>query len=133
MLCTVFRPINLQMRSRVCVMIRVRNARTGLLLADKVEIADTSRARRTGLLGSAILPDGRGLWLVPCEAVHTFGMRFTIDVAFLNRKRKVLKIRKEMPRRRIAFCLRAHSALELPAGTLERTRTCPGDQLEFAR
>ena len=60
-------------------------------------------------------------------------MKFPIDVAFLNRKRRVVKIRKDMLKRRMAFCLRAHSVLELPAGTLDRTGTAAGDQLEFER
>jgi hypothetical protein len=62
-----------------------------------------------------------------------FGMKFAIDVAFLSRQRKVLKICKEMGKWRIAMCLRAHSVLELPCGTLERTGTQAGDQLEMER
>jgi uncharacterized membrane protein (UPF0127 family) len=58
-------------------------------------------------------------------------MNFAIDVVFLNRDKKILKIRREMTKRRIAICLRAHSVLELPAGTLRQTSTVPGDQLAF--
>lgn len=103
------------------------------MLGDSVQVADTSAKRRTGLLKHSSLPEGHGLWIVPCEGVHTWGMRFPIDVVFLNRKRKVLKVRKHMPKRRIALCLWAHSVLELPAGTLDRTGTQKGDQLEFER
>lgn len=103
------------------------------MLAESAEIADTSKKRRIGLLQHDSLPAGHGLWIAPCEAVHTFGMKFPIDVIFLSKKRKVLKIRKSMPRRRIAVCLRAHSVLELRAGTAEEKRTEPGDQLEFDR
>jgi uncharacterized membrane protein (UPF0127 family) len=109
----------------------VRNVTRGAVLGDAIEIADTSGKRRTGLLKHASLPAGHGLWIVPCEGVHTFGMKFAIDVVFLDKKRKVLKARREMPRRRFAICLRAHSVLELPAGTLEQTGTALGDQLEF--
>jgi hypothetical protein len=101
------------------------------MLAERADIADTSAKRRTGLLKHTGLAPGEGLWIVPCEGVHTFAMKFTIDVVFLNRKRKILKIRPDMVRRRIALCLRAHSVLELPAGTLEQTGTERGDQLEF--
>ena len=101
------------------------------MLAERADIADTSAKRRTGLLKHTGLARGEGLWIVPCEGVHTFAMKFTIDVVFLNRKRKILKIRPNMVRRRIALCLRAHSVLELPAGTLEQTGTERGDQLEF--
>jgi uncharacterized membrane protein (UPF0127 family) len=101
------------------------------MLAERADIADTSAKRRTGLLKHTGLARGEGLWIVPCEGVHTFAMKFTIDVVFLNRKRKILKIRPNMVRRRMALCLRAHSVLELPAGTLEQTGTERGDQLEF--
>ena len=101
------------------------------MLAERADIADTSAKRRTGLLKHTGLAPGEGLWIAPCEGVHTFAMKFTIDVVFLNRKRKILKIRPNMVRRRIALCLRAHSVLELPAGTLEQTGTVRGDQLEL--
>ena len=59
-------------------------------------------------------------------------MKFVIDVVFLSRKKKVLKVRKNMPKRRVAICLRAHSVLELPAGTLDETGTLAGDELVFS-
>lgn len=102
-----------------------------MTLAERAEVADTSRKRRTGLLKHDRLPPGEGLWIAPCEAVHTFGMRFPIDVVFLTRRRKVLKLRKHMIARRISFHLLAHSVLELPSGTLEATGTQNGDQLAF--
>jgi len=103
------------------------------LLGDSIEIADTSSKRRTGLLKHASLAKGQGIWIVPCEAVHTWGMKFSIDVLFLNKKRKVLKVRKDMGRRRMAVCFTAYSVLELPAGTLTATGTQPGDELEFIK
>ena len=113
--------------------LKIRNLTRNVLLADSAAIADTSKARRTGLLKHDRLEPGDGLFIVPCEAVHTFGMKFPIDVLFLNRKKKVLKIRKDMGKRRISLCLWAHSVLELPAGTADQTETEPGDQLEFER
>ena len=109
----------------------VHHASSGVLIGDAVDIADTGRKRRTGLLRHDSLPPGHGLWIVPCEGVHTFGMKFAIDVVFLNRKRQVLKIRPSMPRRRISLCFTAHSVLELPAGTVESTGIRVGDRLEF--
>ena len=111
----------------------VRNLTKGNVLGDSISVADTSQKRRTGLLKHSKLEPGEGLWIVPCEGVHTFGMKFPIDVLFLNKKRKVLKVRKAMALRRISFCLRAHSVLELPAGTLEAAGCDRGDQLEFER
>ncbi len=112
---------------------RVENRTRAILLGDAIDVANTSSKRRTGLLKHAGLAKGQGLWIVPCEAVHTFGMKFSIDVLFLNKKRKVLKIREDMGRRRIALCLRAHSVLELPAGTVAATGTQPGDELELIK
>lgn len=79
------------------------------------------------------LAKGEGLWIVPSEGVHTFGMKFTIDVVFLNKSKKVLKIRPNMVRRRMSISIFAHSVLELPAGTLEETGTVAGDQLQFEK
>ena len=112
---------------------RVFNATKGVVLGDAVDIADSSAKRRTGLLKHSELAGGQGLWIVPCEAVHTFGMNFAIDVIYLNRARQVVKVRKAMAKRRMSFCLTAHSVLELPSGTADRTRTEAGDQLEFER
>ena len=73
------------------------------------------------------------MWIAPCEAVHTFAMKFTIDVLYLDKKKKVVKIRPNMVKSRISFCLSAHSVLELPAGMTEKTGTQVGDELEFEK
>lgn len=111
----------------------IRNLTKQTTVADRAILANTSATRRTGLLKHESLQDGEGLLIVPCEGVHTFGMKFPIDVIYLNKKRVVLKIKAEMPKRRMSFCLRAHSVLELPAGMAGRTSTTVGDQLEVER
>src|ERR1700722_7916994 len=113
--------------------LRVSNQTRNRMLADRADIADSSAKRRTGLLKHTSLEPGEGLWIAPCEGVHTFGMKFPIDVIFLSRKKQVLKTRPAMVKRRIAFSLRAHSVLELPAGTLAETDTAAGDTLEFEK
>jgi uncharacterized membrane protein (UPF0127 family) len=113
--------------------LRVKNQTRTAVLAEHADIADTSAKRRTGLLKHKGLSPGEGLWIVPSEGVHTFGMKFAIDVVFLNRQRKILKIRPNMGKARMSLSLRAHSVLELPAGTLEATGTQAGDQLEFEK
>jgi uncharacterized membrane protein (UPF0127 family) len=113
--------------------IRVRNQTRDTVLAETAEVADSSAKRRTGLLKHQTFEAGQGLWIVPCEAVHSFGMNFAIDVVYLDRKRRVRKVRKEMVPRRISGCLTAHSVLELPAGTIDGTRTERGDQLEIVK
>jgi len=113
--------------------LRVTNKTRGTMVADRADIADTSLKRRTGLLKHTGLAPGEGLWITPCEGVHTFGMKFAIDVIFLNKKKKVLKIRPNMVKRRLALSLLAHSVLELPAGRLAETGTVAGDLLEFEK
>jgi uncharacterized membrane protein (UPF0127 family) len=109
--------------------LKITNSK-GRVLADRADIADTIAKRNTGLLKHMKLDPGEGL-LIPTQAVHTFRMKFPIDIAFLSRKRKVLKIRANMVRGRIAMSLLAHSVLELPAGTLAETETAVGDHLTF--
>ena len=102
-----------------------------MVLADAAEVADTSQKRRTGLLKHTKLDAGDGLWIVPCESVHSFFMKFAIDVVYLDRKHKIKKVRRGMAPWRISACLMAHSVLELPTGTIVQTGTQAGDQLEI--
>ena len=109
--------------------ILVRNQTRNTVLADSADVADTSAKRRTGLLKQDGLAPGHGLWIVPCESVHSFFMKFAIDLVYLDRKHKVRKVRHNMAPWRMSICLSAHSILELPAGVLEATGTQAGDQL----
>jgi uncharacterized protein len=111
--------------------ILVRNETRNSVLAESADVADTSAKRQKGLLGRDNLPVGQGLWIVPCEAVHTCNMRFAIDVLYLDRKKRVRKLRRAMMPWRLSMCLFAHSVLELPAGIINESGTQPGDQLQF--
>lgn len=115
------------------VKLLIKNLTRDSVVATSADIADTSQKRRTGLLKHTNLAAGEGLWIVPCEAVHTFGMNFPIDVLYLSKQKKVLKIRDNMKKSRMSICLRAHSVLELPAGHAAVTGTVAGDQLEFTK
>jgi uncharacterized membrane protein (UPF0127 family) len=111
--------------------VAVRNLTKATTVASSVAVPSTSAERRRGLLKHDGLQPDEGLWIVPCEAVHTFGMRFAIDILFLSSKRTVLKACPAVPRNRIRFCLPAESVLELATGTIERTGTCRGDLLQL--
>ena len=109
----------------------VLNRTRDSLVATRVRLAGVSKERRKGLSGIAEMADGAGLWIVPCEAVHTFGMRMHIDVIFLDREFNVRHKRSALgPNRGIAVCLRAYSVLELAPGVIERSDTRVGDRLE---
>jgi hypothetical protein len=116
-----------------CLKLRVRNLTKNTLLADRADIADTSATRNKGLLKHTGLADGEGLWIVPCEGVHSFFMKFAIDVVFINKKRVVTKLRPNMVKSRIAFSVRAHSTLELPVGMIQKSQTAVGDQLDLEK
>ncbi len=111
----------------------MRNVTRGTILAETAGVADTPDKRNTGLLKHQSLPAGQGLWIVPTQAVHTFFMKFAIDVLYLNKSRQVLKIRPSMAKSRMSLCWKAHSVLELPAGMAAQTQTNVGDQLEFEK
>ena len=107
----------------------MRNETRKTVLAEAADLANTSATRRTGLLKHKRLEPGDGLWIVPCESVHTFFMKFPIDLVYLDKRRKVRKVRHAVPAWRLSACLTAHSVLELPAGTVARTGTAVGDEL----
>lgn len=111
----------------------VRNISKDVVLGERIEVADTSEKRRRGLLQHERLEAGEGLWIAPTESVHSFGMKFAIDVLYLNKAKKVVKVRPDMVPGRISLCLSAYSVLELPAGRARETGTEVGDQLEFVR
>lgn len=109
----------------------VLNTTKNTQLGDRVELAGTAGTRNKGLLGRDGLDEGEGLWIKPCEAIHMFFMRFAIDAVFIDRKKKVTKVARNLKPWRLAASLRAHSVIELPAGTAELTRTEPGDMIEI--
>ena len=109
------------------------SGRGGVLLASNVRVADTPRSRRVGLLKHSELRAGEGLWIFPTQSIHTFGMRFPIDVAFLDSNLRVKRIYHHLvPWRLTRFVWGAQSVLELPSGCLADTQTNVGDQLQFS-
>lgn len=112
--------------------LQVSNLTRNTVLATYMEVADSGAKRNKGLLGRESLFPGEGLWIIPCEAVHTFWMRFPIDLVYLDSKKRIRKLRGEVRPWRLSACISAHSVLELPSGTIRDTRTEPGDTLEFS-
>ena len=99
-------------------------------LAARVGVADRWWLRLRGLLGRGPLLPGEGLLLLPCKSIHTFGMGYTIDVAFLGSDGRVVALYADLAPGRVSKHHReATCALELPGGTLLATGTLPGDIL----
>ncbi len=110
----------------------VFNKTRSVCLASEVEPAETLWTRMKGLLGRKALAPGKGLWIRPSQGIHTIGMAFPIDVAYLDREDRVMRLYHQLvPFRIAAVSLKAYSVLELPAGTLSRTGTTVGDVMEF--
>ena len=109
----------------------LQNQRNNGILATRVEPAFDSARRRRGLLGRREFPQGAALIIAPCGSVHTFFMRMAIDVVFASRDGHVLKTYSNLRAWRIAFAVGAFAAVELPAGTLARIETNPGDRLQL--
>ena len=104
----------------------------GIIVARRVLWAGTSKERRRGLLGRDRLDPDEGIYIAPCECVHTFGMRFAIDVAFLAPDGRILAVNRALkPRRLSKLIWRADGVLELAQGRLAETGTEVGDIIEF--
>jgi uncharacterized membrane protein (UPF0127 family) len=119
-------------RETADIRLRVSNLTRHTVLASCAELADKGEKRRKGLLGRQQLLPGEGLWITPCEAVHTFGMQFPIDLIYLDRDHCIRKVRSNVQPWRLSACLAAHSVLELRSGVIHDTHTMPGDKLEFS-
>ncbi len=102
------------------------------VVAERVECARTFWPRLVGLIGRRSLPAGAGMFFDRCGAIHTFGLRFPIDVLFLDQHHRVLHVIHALPPCRVGGPVRgAASVLELPAGTLSRVRVELGDCLQL--
>lgn len=93
------------------------------VLATRIEAAFNSETRRRGLLGRTDFAEGSALVIAPCSAIHTFFMKMVIDVAFVSRAGVILKTYSSLPAWRLAFAVGAFAVIELPAGTLSRSRS----------
>jgi uncharacterized protein len=114
-------------------MMRVANQTRNTTLGDRVAVANTPDTRNRGLLKHSTLEPGEGLWIVPTQSIHMFFMKFALDIVYLNKAKRVLKLVRNLKPWRISICLSAHSVLELPVGTIDSSGTAKGDQMEFEK
>ena len=83
--------------------------------------AKTFFARMRGLLGQRTIAPNQALWLTPCSGVHTFGMRCSIGVFFIDKNARVVKTIARLQPNRIAWCWQAQSVIETAAFATEQT------------
>src|SRR5512147_1638871 len=103
-------------------------------LATELLIARTHWSRFRGLMATdaSRFRRGQGLWIVPSHGVHTFAMRFPIDVVYLDQERIVIHLEEDLkPWRMAAIRVRATSVLELPTGMILDSKTALGDQVDI--
>jgi hypothetical protein len=112
--------------------VALMNERTRQTVATSVEIAATRTTRRRGLLGRERLDDTAALLLAPCAAVHTAGMRFAIDVVFVDRQGYAVKVVRNLQPWRIALAAGGRAVIEMAAGSLRWGQVLLGDRLYLA-
>lgn len=111
-------------------MAKLINVTTGREVASSVELADSFVSRLVGLLGRDRLPEGQALWIKRCDSVHTWFMRFSIDVVFVDSSMTATKVCRGLKPWRLTMpAFRPRSAFEMPAGTLDRSPVSRGDRL----
>lgn len=113
------------------ILVAYNRSKGGAVVASKVLVADDYESRSRGLLGRTSMEPGEGLWIVPCPMIHTFFMKFAIDVLFLDKQNNVVRVIEDLkPWRLSPWVWRARSVLELPSGALKGSVSV-GDRLEI--
>jgi uncharacterized membrane protein (UPF0127 family) len=114
--------------------LRLVHPASGRVLATRLERPRTFVGRGLGLMFRRGLAPGEGMWIAPCNGIHTFFMRFPIDVVFLDRGRRVVRVYPALRSwRMVPLVLGAHSVVELPGGTLDPLALARGEQLAVER
>jgi uncharacterized protein len=106
---------------------------SGRVVVPQLEVAVESATRKKGLLGRDGLADGCGLVIAPTNAVHTFFMRFPIDIVFVTKAGEVVKVREAVGAWRMAAAFRAYAVIELAAGGAVRAGLHVGDRVAVQR
>jgi uncharacterized membrane protein (UPF0127 family) len=111
---------------------KIINKTKDTVLAENVVLADTPFKRMKGLLGRREFNKGRALIIKPCNAIHTFFMRFPIDALFLNKENRVVGLVSDLPPWKITrLYFNSSTVIELPAGTIESTQAAVGDTISL--
>jgi uncharacterized membrane protein (UPF0127 family) len=110
--------------------VRATNRNRGTVVAERCRVARSLRDRTVGLLGTASLPAGDGLWIERSPSIHMFFMRYAIDAVFVDGDGRVVKVVENLqPWRIVGWARGARDCLELPVGAVEASGTRLGDEL----
>lgn len=107
-------------------MARLVDVKNGVVLANSLQIARGTLERMRGLLGREGLPNGEALLIERCSSIHTFFMKFPLDVIFLDRELRVIKIVRNLLPWRLANAWGAACVVEFAAGALAGMDLHPG-------
>ncbi len=111
----------------------VNATRSGSVLASDARVADNFFTRLIGLLLSAPLKTGEGLVIEHCNSIHMIGMKFAIDVVFLDKKGQVVSLLESFPPGKVSrFYKGAQCCIELPPGAIQNSGTQIGDVIEVS-
>jgi len=108
------------------------NATQKTIVSDRCHFANSVLKRMVGLLNRGRFDQGEGLLLDRCYGIHTFGMRFPIDVLFLDKDLHVIRAIKALPPYRTCAVKKSVYVLEVPVGAIEASRTEEGDQIQIS-
>lgn len=112
--------------------VQILNVARDVILAYEAKLATSLEQRMKGLLGRNSLSANEALILKPCTSIHTFFMRFPIDVLFLDQNMRIIRLIQNMPPNRVSPMIWAgRMAIELPAGKISQTNTQAGDLIEI--
>lgn len=109
------------------------SSRTQAVIVENLQIANKPWSRIRGLLFKPALASNQGLALIPCNSIHSLGMRYAIDVIYLDKKNQVVKCSSDFkPNSLGPIVFKANAVIELPAGRLRGLDVRVGDQLSYA-
>ena len=108
------------------------NKASNIIISENVVVANTFLKRFKGLMFSKELPDENALYIMPCNEIHTFNMKYSIDVLYLDKNNKILAINEDMKPGRIGkHVKKAVSVVELPNGKIKKKKIEVGQTVEF--
>lgn len=111
---------------------KIINQTKNTILAEDVIMADTPLKRIKGLLGRKEFKKGQALILKPCNSIHTFFMRFPIDVLFVDKESRVVGLKAHLkPWRLSAIYWGLRFVIEVPSGVILESKTCKGDEISL--